>query len=166
MVAEVGLVFLFEPCRFERVAWQFHVYTHRAERNFDITLSNITWSSQHKHNSVVRGILWIFWERSSCYNKTQLHHTIISKDVLCDNESDPVSLTVFPSQFEFHGNFVSLSLRFYSSDRYQILYVARQPCCGGMCKTLLWFNGQQRSYSKAKFPSNLNCGKIVSETGP
>ena len=34
-------------------------------------------------------------------------------------------------------------------------------------KKLLRSDGQQRNYSKAKFPSNLNCGqKIVSETGP
>ena len=39
--------------------------------------------------------------------------------------------------------------------------------CRGMCKNLLRSDGQQRNYSKAKFPSNLNCGqKIVSETGP
>ena len=36
-----------------------------------------------------------------------------------------------------------------------------------MCKNLLRFDGQQRSYDKAKFPSYLNCGqKTVSETGP
>ena len=45
--------------------------------------------------------------------------------------------------------------------------MARQLCCRGMCKNLLRSDGQQRNYSKAKFPSNLNCGqKIVSETGP
>ena len=47
------------------------------------------------------------------------------------------------------------------------LYMARRLCCCGMCKNLLWSDGQQRNYSKPKFPSNLNCGqKIVSETGP
>ena len=47
------------------------------------------------------------------------------------------------------------------------LYMARQLCCCGMCKNLLWSDGQQRNYSKPKFPSNSNCGqKIVSETGP
>ena len=36
-----------------------------------------------------------------------------------------------------------------------------------MCKKLLRFDGQQRSYSKAKLPLNLNCGqKIISEMGP
>ena len=45
--------------------------------------------------------------------------------------------------------------------------MARQLCCRGMCKNLLRSDGQQRSYGKAKFPSNLNCGqKTVSETGP
>ena len=40
-------------------------------------------------------------------------------------------------------------------------------CCRGMCKNLLWSDGQQRNYGKAKFPSNLTCGqKNVSETGP
>ena len=40
-------------------------------------------------------------------------------------------------------------------------------CCRGMCKNLLPSDGQQQNYSKAKFPSNLNCGqKILSETGP
>ena len=34
-------------------------------------------------------------------------------------------------------------------------------------QNLLQSNGQQQSYGKAKFPSNLNCGqKNVSETGP
>ena len=28
-----------------------------------------------------------------------------------------------------------------------------------MCKKLLRSDGQQRSYGKAKFPSNLNCGQ-------
>ena len=37
----------------------------------------------------------------------------------------------------------------------------------GMCKNLLPSDGQQLNNRKAKFPSNLNCGrKIVSETGP
>ena len=45
--------------------------------------------------------------------------------------------------------------------------MARQLCCRGMCKNLLRSDGQQQKYSKAKFPSNLNCGQqIVSETGP
>ena len=79
----------------------------------------------------------------------------------------PVSLTFFPSHFQFDGNFVSLSSRFWCSDRYKILYMARQLCCRGMCKNLLRSDSQQRNYSKAKFPSNWNCGqKIVSETGP
>ena len=39
--------------------------------------------------------------------------------------------------------------------------------CRGMCKNLLRSNGQQRHYSKANFPSNLNCGQnTVSKTGP
>ena len=46
----------------------------------------------------------------------------------------PVSLTVFPSQFKFDGNYISLSSRFQYSDRYKILYMARQLCCRGMCK--------------------------------
>ena len=79
----------------------------------------------------------------------------------------PVSLTVFPSQFKFDGNFVSISPRLHYRDRYKILYMARQLCCRGMCKNLLRSDGQQRSYGKAKFPSCLNCGlKTVSETGP
>ena len=45
--------------------------------------------------------------------------------------------------------------------------MSQQLCCHGMCKNLLRSDAQQRSYSKAKFPSNLNCGqKNVSETGP
>ena len=32
-------------------------------------------------------------------------------------------------------------------------------CCRGICKNLLRSDGQQRNYSKAKFPSNLNCGQ-------
>ena len=88
-------------------------------------------------------------------------------DSHCLGGLGPVSLTVFPSQFQFDGNFVSLSSRFWYSDRYKILYMARQLCCRGMCKNLLRSDSQQRNYSKAKFPSNWNCGqKIVSETGP
>ena len=82
-------------------------------------------------------------------------------------EQGPVSLTFFPSQFKFDGNFVLLSPRLHYRDRYKILYMARQLCCRGMCKNLLRSDGQQRSYGKAKFPSYLNCGqKTVSETGP
>ena len=89
--------------------------------------------------------------------------SVMSQDA---EEQGPVSLTVFRSQFKFVGNFVSLRSRFWYSDRYKILYMARQLCCRGMCKNLLRSDGQQRNYSKAKFPSNMNCGqKIVSETG-
>ena len=43
--------------------------------------------------------------------------------------------------------------------------MARQR--SAMCENVLRSDGQQRNYSKAKFPSNLNCGQIiVSETGP
>ena len=79
----------------------------------------------------------------------------------------PVSLTVFPWQFKFDGNFFSLSPRLHYRDRYKILYMARQLCCRGLCKNLLRSDGQHRSYGKTKFPSYLNCGqKNVSETGP
>ena len=82
-------------------------------------------------------------------------------------DQGPVSLTVFPSQSKFDGNFVLLSHRLHYRDRYKILCMARQLCCRGMCKNLLRSDGQQRSYGKAKFPSYLNCGqKTVSETGP
>ena len=37
--------------------------------------------------------------------------------------------------------------------------MARQLCCRGMCKNLLRYDGQQRNFGKAKFPSNLNYGK-------
>ena len=39
------------------------------------------------------------------------------------------TLTGFPSQFKFDGNFDSLSRRFWYSDRYKLLYMARQLCC-------------------------------------
>ena len=86
-------------------------------------------------------------------------------DILCQG---PVSLKVFPSQLKkIDGNFVSLSPRFKYSDCYGILYMVRQMCCRGMCKYLFRSDDQQRNYSKAKFPSNLNYGqKIVSEMGP
>ena len=41
----------------------------------------------------------------------------------------------------------------------QILYMARQLCCRGMCKNLLRSDGQQRRHGKAKFPSNLIYGQ-------
>ena len=50
---------------------------------------------------------------------------------------------------------------------YKILYMARQLCCHGMCKNSLQFDGQQRNYTKVKFPLNSNCGqKIISKMGP
>ena len=77
----------------------------------------------------------------------------------------PVTLTFFPLHFKFHV--VSLSSRFWCRDRYKILCMTRQLWCRGMCKIWLRCNVQQPNYSKAKFPSNLNCGqKIVSETDP
>ena len=92
---------------------------------------------------------------------------ILKREIYVFKRLGPVSLTVFPSQFKFDGNFVSLSPRLHYRDRYKILYMARQLCCRGMCKNLLRSDGQQRSYGKAKFPSYLNCGlKTVSETGP
>ena len=41
----------------------------------------------------------------------------------------------------------------------QNFYMARQLYCRGMYTNVLRSDGQQRSYGKAKFPSNLNCGK-------
>ena len=58
------------------------------------------------------------------------------------HDTEMFSLTVFPSQFKFDGNYVSLSSRFQCSDRYKLLYMARQLCCRGMCKTLLRSDGQ------------------------
>ena len=73
----------------------------------------------------------------------------------------------------FHRNSNSIEILFHShldskySNRNKILYMAWQLCCRGMCKKFLRSNGQQRNYSMANFPLNLNCGqKIVSETGP
>ena len=60
-------------------------------------------------------------------------------------------ISVFPSQFKFHGIFVSLSPRLKYSDRNKFLYMARQLCCRGTCKKLLRSYGQQRNYSKANF---------------
>ena len=95
-----------------------------------------------------------------------LHNTTRDQGLPYRNQG-PVSLTFFPSQFKFDGNFVLLSPQLHYRDRYKILYMARQLCCRGMCKNLLRSDGQQRSYGKAKFPSYLNCGqKTVSETGP
>ena len=54
----------------------------------------------------------------------------------------PISLTFFPSQFKFDGNFVSLSFQFIYSNRYKILYMVRQLSSRGMCKNLLWSDGQ------------------------
>ena len=103
-----------------------------------------------------------WWFQMSCYSC----NIPIMSIALCA-EQGPVWLTVFPTQLKFDGNFISLSPRFWYNDRYKILYMARQLCCHGMCKNLLQIDGQQQSYGKAKFPSNLNCGqKNVSETNP
>ena len=73
----------------------------------------------------------------------------------------------------FHRNSNSMEILFHSHldantvIAKNILYMARQLFCCGMCKNLLQSDGQQWNYSKAKFPSNFNCGqKIISETGP
>ena len=40
-------------------------------------------------------------------------------------------------------------------------------CCRGICKSLLWYEGQKWNYNITKFPSILNCdGKILSVMGP
>ena len=66
-------------------------------------------------------------------------------------DQGPISLTFFPSQFIFDGNFVSLLPWFSQSYHYKILYMAQQLCCRGMCKNLLRYYGQQWNYSKVKF---------------
>ena len=52
------------------------------------------------------------------------------------------------------------------SDPFNILHMARQLCCRGVCKILLRSDHRWLNYNKAKFPSNLNCEQnTVDETG-
>ena len=44
------------------------------------------------------------------------------------------------SSFKFYVNFILLSSKFYWTDHHRILHMARQLCCGAMCKNLLWYN--------------------------
>ena len=48
----------------------------------------------------------------------------------------PISRTIFPSWFKFDGNFILLSSKLYWSGCYEILNMAQQMCCRGMCKIL------------------------------
>ena len=71
----------------------------------------------------------------------------------------PVSLTVFPSQLKFDGNFASPPSRFEYSDRYKILYMAWQLCCRGMCKNLLQSDGQNGITARRSFHRIWIAGK-------
>ena len=127
---------------------------------------------------IVFSITLVYWSKPAnvCYNVLLFRiilqlHLMSSFPEPCLSQViwglGPCCTNVFPSQFKFDGNFVSLSPRLSFSDCYKILYMVRQLCCRGMCKNLLRSDGQQQNYSKGKFPSNLKCvQKIVSEPGP
>ena len=91
---------------------------------------------------------------STWWNR-QASHQKVHKD-----PQGPASLTVFPSQFKFDGNFVPISPRFliqWSQPKFCMWHdsVAVVECA----KKLLRSDGQQWNYSKANFPSNWNCGQ-------
>ena len=56
----------------------------------------------------------------------------------------------------FDVNFILLSSKFYSSDRYEILHMAQQLCCLVMCRILEQCYALRWSYAKTKSLSNLN----------
>ena len=62
---------------------------------------------------------------------------------------------IFPSEFKFDEDYFLASPKLYWSDRYEILHMARQLCCPGMCKILYQYRTLQWSYIKTNFPSNL-----------
>ena len=73
----------------------------------------------------------------------------------------------------FHRNSNSMEISFYchydSNTAIATKFCTWHDSCAGVAcaKKLLRSWGQQRNYSKVKFPSNLNCRqKTVSETGP
>ena len=53
----------------------------------------------------------------------------------------PISGTIFPSQFKFDGNFILLSSQLLWNDRYEIFHMARQLCCHGLYKIFvsIWY---------------------------
>ena len=119
--------------------------------------SNLLVKPEHNNDNVKRPCLFVkraidIWNQSIFYSlwiilfslSTDLNicaaKMIMVSPLLqhlsCNYALGPVSLTVFLSQFKFYGNYVSLSSRFQYSDRYKILYMARQLCCRGMCQNL------------------------------
>ena len=54
----------------------------------------------------------------------------------------PISLAIFPSQFEWDGNYNLLSSKLCQSDCYKIMHIARQLCCCSMYKILLRYDYQ------------------------
>ena len=70
-----------------------------------------------------------------------------------------VSLTVISSQFKFDRNFASLSHRFWQSDRYKIVPMARQLCCRGIGINLLSSVLQQRNHNESNFHQIWIAGK-------
>ena len=87
-----------------------------------------TWKHFPHYWTFVRGIQWRSpvdfthkglvmrrYDVSLCHPGAQFH------------ESD------FPSSFKFDGNFILFSFKFCSSDRYEILHMARQLRCRGIC---------------------------------
>ena len=98
------------------------------------------------------------FQQATNVQKEAIPHILNNTDVLIKSQTGsgethqgPISLTLFPSRFKFDGTFVSLYPRFWYSDRYKLLYMARQLSCHGICKNLLQSDGQQRNYSKANF---------------
>ena len=48
----------------------------------------------------------------------------------------PISLTIFPSQFRFDGNFIKLLFNYWWLYRNKIWHMPRQPSCRAMCQIL------------------------------
>ena len=112
-------------------------------------VSSYAWSCQcllwyrdhlHKLSSflVSRVQLWFRCHRSQTQGHRRKWHIFLWVAVLhfrsCSHSGPgPVSLTVFPSQFKFDGNFVSLSPRFQHSGRYTKFCTWHDTCAVLAC---------------------------------
>ena len=78
-----------------------------------------------------------------------------------------ILLIILPLWFKFYGNFILISIKFYSCNRDKFLHMPWQLCCHGMCKILLWSDSQKLNYLKLNLLFNSNYEyKIASKMVP
>ena len=96
------------------------------------------------------------WGTHACRVSIRAHETYIVINLVLG----PVSLLRF-----FHRNSNTGEILFHSHLDSNTMIATKfctwhdSSACRVMCKKLLRYDGQQRNNTKAKFPSNLNCGQ-------